>query len=76
MFDHIGGFYLLGEGISPDLVPKIHQVFSDYCMTHHAVEMRHSHEVSVEYQPGKGHPHLPSQHPRMVMHYPFSAPQR
>lgn len=34
IFDEMNGLYLLGEGVPPDLLPGIHNLFEQYCETH------------------------------------------
>lgn len=72
MFDHIEGFYLLGEGVPPDLLTPIHELFARYCRSHRDSAHRNpQHRVEVQYRSFEPeYPHIPN---RLIMHYPFSA---
>jgi hypothetical protein len=73
MFDHIEGFYLLGEGVSPSLIATIHDLFQRYCKTHKAAANRNPrHAVEIRYRTFEK-PH-PEKHSRLIMHYPFAMP--
>jgi hypothetical protein len=71
MFDHIGGLYLLGEGVPPDMVHQIHSLFERYCHSHPVpARVVISAGISVNYRAFR----YPGMHQRnkLVMHVPFS----
>jgi hypothetical protein len=68
MFDHMEGFYLFGEGVSPDLLPGMHDLFARYCRTHRAVPFHHPDQALVMRYRSFGHGrHRPH---RVSLHYP------
>lgn len=70
-FDHLGGFYLLGEGVARDLVEPIHALFTRYCASHRAVvHTRPSHIIDMRYW-DEWHTQKKERN-RLVLHVPFS----
>lgn len=68
--DHLGGFYLLGEGVPPELLPRIHELFTLYCRDHYTASRVRKLNVNLKYQTA-----FDVQHKRreeMVMHVPFA----
>lgn len=75
LFDHGSGFYLLGEGVTPDLLEPIHAVFLDFCRkVKDARDKNQLHRLDVRYRSVRATD--PYWYNRLVMHYPFSPPQR
>ncbi|MFH0881277.1 MAG: hypothetical protein V2A34_16315 [Lentisphaerota bacterium] len=68
IFDHVGGFYLVGEGIAPDMLAPVHSLFARYCRSHTAVEKAdRENPIHVQYRSFAQH----DQH-RLCMHFPAS----
>lgn len=68
IFDHVGGFYLVGEGVQPELLGPLHELFAQYCRTHRAVDdSERQNPIHVQYRSFSEH----DQH-RMCMHFPSS----
>lgn len=70
MFDHIGGLYLLGEGVTPEMLPKLHNLFERYCHSHPVpTRVVIQSGLSINYRsytyPG------PKQKNKIIMHVPF-----
>lgn len=75
LFDHGAGFYLLGEGITPDMFAPIHKVFAEFCRRMKEAKSKNKrHRLEVTYRSIQQTD--PYWYNRLVMHYPFSAPQR
>jgi hypothetical protein len=69
-FDHIGGYYLIGEGVPEDLYPAIHELFVRYCKTQ-SETYRDEHMLPVEYH--RRPPIKPApRHEQVIMHVPLS----
>jgi hypothetical protein len=73
-FDHIGGFYLLGEGVTPDLIPELHGLFTRYCSSHRALLKTHPGMRVVDLRYKHGLPPGEQQKHELVMHIPLSIP--
>lgn len=71
-FDHLNGFYLLGEGVTPDLLPSLHELFTQYCWSHRAFQSVHPHGRVVDLR----YRHLDSEDARgrhhLQIHIPLS----
>jgi hypothetical protein len=66
IFDHVGGFYFVGEGVPPDLLGPLHELFALYCRSHRQVTDAERHNpIHVQYRSFSEH----NQH-RMCMHFP------
>jgi len=69
-FDHIGGFYLMGENVPSELIDKIHRWFLEYCQFNHTPHRLERHFVDVNfrsfYDAGKKY------HDELIMHIPFA----
>lgn len=75
LFDHGSGFYLLGEGVTPDLLSPIHTAFEDFCRrVKDARDKNQLHRLDVRYRSVRASD--PYWYNRLIMHYPFSPPQR
>lgn len=72
LFDHMAGFYLLGEGVTPDLLSPMHAVFTEFCERHmHMKKQKGLHRTVVKYRSSHDEAHY--WYNRLIMHYPFSA---
>ena len=73
MFDHGAGFYLMGEGITPELLAPLHSIFASFCrkMKDHR-DKNQFHRMELRYR--SVHEADPYWYNRLVMHYPFAAP--
>ena len=70
-FDHAGGFYLLGENISPDLLEPMHKLLLKYCHSQHRV--LHENPLYVmNWQYRHFGFHGAQRKHELVMHIPFS----
>ena len=68
IFDHVGGFYLVGEGITPDLLAPAHELFERYCRAQETLtEAERQNPIHVEYRSFAHH----DRH-RLCMHFPAS----
>lgn len=69
-FDHIGGFYLMGENVPPEYIDRIHGWFLDFTRINFSPHRLDRHFVDVRfrtyYDQGR------QQHDEMVMHVPLS----
>lgn len=69
-FDHIGGFYLMGENIPTEYIDKIHRWFLEYCRVNHTPHRLERHFVDVRYRSyydaGKKY------HDELLMHVPLA----
>jgi hypothetical protein len=75
LFARGAGFYLLGEGVPPDLLEPIHNAFLDFCRkVKDARDKNKLHRVDVRYRSVRATD--PYWYNRLIMHYPFSPPQR
>lgn len=75
LFEHGAGFYLLGEGVTPDLLKPIHDAFLDFCRkVRDARDKNKLNRVDVRYRSVRTTD--PYWYNRLIMHYPFSPPQR
>ena len=69
LFDRIDGLFLLGEGVPPKLLPKIHQLFEAYSQTHKGRKYRPSQRVVIlRCWPDRGTPTPHERKPRATMH--------
>ncbi|MFH0954126.1 MAG: hypothetical protein V1873_07335 [Verrucomicrobiota bacterium] len=69
LFDHMVGFYLLGEGVTPDLLAPIHKLFQDYCRRHKdAGKLNPTHRVVLHFRSSTAR--WPN---RLLMHYPMTS---
>ena len=69
-FDHLGGFYLLGEGVPSRLIPAIHALFTRYCWSHRALPKTHvARHMNLKFTPAT---HREGGHNHLVIHVPFS----
>lgn len=70
LFDHIEGFYLLGEGVTTDLLAPIHEIFRDYCVRHKdSAKKNPTHRMVLQFR--SSHARWPN---RLLMHYPLTSP--
>ena len=69
-FDHLNGFYLMGEGVTPDLLSPIHALFVRFCASHRTDATVHPHGrvIDLHYQHHAGTPARPV----LTLHMPFS----
>lgn len=75
LFDHGSGFYLMGEGVTPDLLAPIHKIFVSFCRkVRDERDKNKLHQLDVRYRSVRAKD--PYWYNRLVMHYPFSPPQR
>lgn len=69
-FDHIGGFYLMGENVPGEFIDQIHRWFVEYCQTHFTPHRLERHFVDVRYRSfydeGKKY------HDELLMHVPLA----
>lgn len=71
LFDHMAGFYLLGEGVTTDLLAPIHEIFRGYCMRHKdAAKKNPTHRMVLQFRSS----HTPRWPNRLLMHYPLTSP--
>jgi hypothetical protein len=49
-FDHIGGFYLMGENVPPEYIDRIHRWFVDFAMINHTPHRIERHFIDVNYR--------------------------
>lgn len=68
--DHIGGYYLLGEGVTPEMLPLIHDLFTHYCRDHYTSSRVRNISVKLTYQTPFDTQHKARE--EMVMHVPFA----
>lgn len=67
--DHIAGYYLFGEGVTPDLLSPLHKAFDTYCHnTRDRLKRKAIQRLNVRFTITR--PTTPS---RLVMHYPFTS---
>ncbi len=70
-FDHLNGFYLMGEGVTPDLVAPLHNLFVWFCRGHRSSSQVHP--VGHVQDPRVAqHPHVNYHGNRLTLHSPFS----
>ncbi len=73
LFDHGAGFYLFGEGVTPDMLAPIHKVFAEFCRRMKDAKSKNIRgRLEVNYRSVQQTD--PYWYNRVVMHYPFSAP--
>ncbi|HMP90718.1 MAG TPA: hypothetical protein PJ991_10985 [Kiritimatiellia bacterium] len=69
-FDHIGGFYLLGENVPDEYVDQIHRWFVQFCQTNYTPYRLERHFIDVRsrayFEGGKRY------HDEFMMHVPMS----
>ncbi|HMO50943.1 MAG TPA: hypothetical protein PKE26_06665 [Kiritimatiellia bacterium] len=69
-FDHIGGFYLLGENVPPDMIPAIHKWFVIFAHCNFTRNRMERHFIDTKFQQfydgGKRY------REELVMHVPLS----
>lgn len=70
-FDHAGGFYLLGENITPDLLDPIHRLLLKYCQAQHRV-LRANPLYAMNWQYRHFGFRTRKKKHELVMHIPFS----
>ena len=68
-FDHLNGFYLMGEGVTPDLLGPIHTLFVRFCAGHRTDGTVHPHGrvIDLHYQHHAGAPARQV----LTLHMPF-----
>lgn len=68
-FDHLNGFYLMGEGVTPDLLSPIHALFVRFCASHRTDATVHPHGrlIDLHYQHHAGTPARQV----LTLHMPF-----
>jgi len=49
-FDHIGGFYLLGENIPGEYIERIHRWFVEFCRVNYTAYRLERHFIDVNYR--------------------------
>ena len=69
-FDHIGGFYLMGENVPSEYIDRIHGWFLAFTRDHFTPHRLDRHFVDVRYRTyyDKGN----QQHDELVMHVPLT----
>jgi len=72
LFDYAGGFYLLGEGVPPELLGALHRAFEEFCSGHGAVPEHSRHGPIVVHYRSFPPPHPEHRH-RVTMHYPVNS---
>lgn len=69
-FDHIGGFYLLGENVPPEWIDRIHGWFVDFSRSNFTAHRLDRHFVDVRFR--TYYDHHKKYHDEMVMHTPIT----
>jgi hypothetical protein len=49
-FDHIGGFYLMGQNVPPEYIERIHQWFLAYCRSRFTPHRLERHYIDMSYR--------------------------
>ncbi len=69
-FDHIGGFYLMGENIPPEYIERIHDWFLAFTRVNFTPHRLDRHFVDVRFR--TYYDHAKKYHDEMVMHAPIT----
>jgi len=73
LFDHGAGFYLLGEGVTPELLSPIHAIFEYFCTSYKDACVKNNlHKMNMNYRSVREAD--PYWYNRLILHYPFAAP--